>query len=101
MERQISVTPECVNVKVVGRMSCDDAEMLGQELMSFIAKGHGTYVIDMSDLTYISSAGIGVLIALNKRALRLEGSITVAGMKGHIKELFEMTMMNKLFKITD
>ena len=99
MEHQITVTQEAVKVRVIGRLSSEAAESLGQELMTYVEKKHGTYVIDMSELSYIGSAGIGILISLNKHARSLGGSLTVVGARGHIRDLFEMTMMNTIKKL--
>lgn len=101
MENQISVTADCVRVKAVGRMNSEAAEALGQELMKNIAKGYKAYIIDVSELVSISSAGIGMLIAFNKSVRAIEGSMTITGVKGHIKDLFEITLMNRLFKIEE
>lgn len=99
MERQITVTPQHVVVKLSGRMNNEDATTLKQELMDYVNGGHTLYVVDMSDLRQIDSAGLGVLIAINKSSQLLGGSVTLTGLKGTVRELFEVTRLHKVFHI--
>jgi anti-anti-sigma factor len=101
MDYQVSIVPEGINVEMTGRMGSEASELLGSELMQYADRGHRNYIFNIDKISYIGSAGIGVLIALNKHVRPSGGSITIVGVKGHIKELFEMTMMDKVVKIKE
>ena len=48
-------------------------------------------VLDFSDLTYVSSAGLRVLLMGQKTAKAKEGKLTVVNVSDEIMEVFEMT----------
>lgn len=98
MQKQVTVAQGCVAVQLKGRMDEEDAGVLGLELQAYVEQGYSTYHIDMSDLYYIDSAGLSVLIAINKRALKLGGDVMLTGLKGTVEELFEVTRLKKIFK---
>lgn len=58
-----------------------------------------TTVIDCSKLEYISSSGIGVLIATQKRLLPLSGQLLLRNLNPHIMEIFRYAGLDNVFSI--
>ncbi len=58
----------------------------------------GQCIIDMRQLEYISSAGLGVLLRTHKRLLA-EGGIQLVGVSPHIHDIFKYSGFDKLFSI--
>ena len=73
--------------------------MLRQKLLNHIDKGHNRFVVNLSNVDYIDSSGLGVLVAIHKRSLQHGGSVAISGLKGTVKELFELTRLNKVFEV--
>ncbi|MBP2654291.1 MAG: rsbV [Firmicutes bacterium] len=99
MEQQIRVSGNRVIVSLSGRMYVEDAAGLREKLLEYISGGYSIFVMEMADLEYIDSSGLGVLVAINKRAIQAGGSVTLAGMRGVVKELFELTRLDRVFEI--
>ncbi|MDR3563214.1 MAG: STAS domain-containing protein [Negativicutes bacterium] len=99
MERNITVDGNSVTVKLVGKMHNEDAVALGQELQRYLDQEYAAYIFDMSALEYIDSSGLGVLITVKKRSQRWGGMISLHGLSGTIKELFEVTRLTTLFQV--
>lgn len=81
--------------KITGRvdaMTADDAYALGE---SIVKKSDKT-VLDMSELDYLSSAGLRVLLRLNKLATKSGKKFTVAGPAGMVKTVLEDSSMDAL-----
>ncbi|HAS83716.1 MAG TPA: hypothetical protein DCS43_13850 [Verrucomicrobia bacterium] len=57
------------------------------------------YVIDVSAMDFIDSAGLGVLIALLKRVTERGGDIRIAGLLAKARVVFEITRAFKIFEI--
>ena len=55
--------------------------------------------VDFSKLEYISSAGIGVLIATQKRLMAAGCQLTLKSLSPHISEIFKYAGIDVLFKI--
>ena len=58
-------------------------------------------LLDMNDLNYIDSAGLGALVSLLKRASENAKELRLFGLKGNVKKVFELTRLNRVFKIFD
>jgi anti-sigma B factor antagonist len=88
-----------------GRLDAASAPEFRQELESLFNQGRYRIVLDLSDLEYISSPGLRVLIEARKRArdwkiTDLEGGdIRIAGLSPRIKEVFDLTGFTSLFDI--
>ncbi|WP_448375553.1 STAS domain-containing protein [Fervidobacterium sp.] len=56
-------------------------------------------VLDMSEVNYIDSAGLGSLVALYKDARMAEKELVLAALKQTVMRIFEMTRLDRVFKI--
>ncbi|MDR3563979.1 MAG: STAS domain-containing protein [Negativicutes bacterium] len=93
----ITVVDNCVIVNLKGRLYSENVSGLQQKLNDYLEQEYGTFIFDMTELEYIGSGGLGVLIATNKRVLPLGGSVTLVGLQGIVKELFEITRLDTIF----
>lgn len=57
-------------------------------------------VIDMAELEYISSAGLGVLLRTHKRMMSGAGGLELINVNKHIADIFRYSGFDKLFAIT-
>jgi len=64
-----------------------------------LAQAEGKTVVDFAELQYISSAGLGVLLAAQKRLSQSEGGLKLVNMNDHIRELFELAGFDMVFEI--
>ncbi|MFQ5527120.1 MAG: STAS domain-containing protein [Thermoanaerobaculia bacterium] len=55
--------------------------------------------VDFSDLKYISSAGIGTLLAAHKDLQERGCSLKLVNMNEHIRELFELAGFDMVFEL--
>ena len=56
-------------------------------------------VIDFSGLNYISSAGLGLLFATQKRLVDDGGALTLVNLNPHIREIFHIAGFDEIFEI--
>lgn len=75
-----------------------DAAQVGKA-NEFLDKLTGDRVVDCSALEYISSAGLGVLLATQKR-LRTSGhGLKLINVNGHIKDVLHFSGFDQIFEI--
>ncbi|MCD6448925.1 MAG: STAS domain-containing protein [Thermotogaceae bacterium] len=60
-----------------------------------------TMVLDFSSVSYIDSAGLGSLVAILKEARNSGKNVVLSSLKPGVKRIFEMTRLDKVFKIVD
>ena len=96
---KITVEENQVLVKLSGSLYVEEAAQLRESLIGFIEKGHKNFVVDLGDVDYIDSSGLGTLVAIQKRALEHGGGVVIRGLQGLVKDLFELTRLTKVFEI--
>jgi len=99
MDIETTVTDEQVVVGLSGDMYVEEAAILREKMISLMETGHKHFVIKLHAVNYIDSSGLGVLVAIQKRALQMRGGVTIVGAHGLVKELFELTRLNKVFNM--
>jgi anti-sigma B factor antagonist len=85
----------CV-VAVEGDLDLSSAPQLKWTLVELLDKGYAQYVIDLSQLTYMDSMGLGVLVGFRKR---VEGTaqLALACLPDTQRKLLEMTGLDACF----
>lgn len=99
MEQEYLLEKDQVRVILKGSMHVEDAGILRGKLLEIIDQGQKNFLVDMSNLDYIDSTGLGVLVTIHKRALQKNGTVTIKGLKGAVQDLFDLTRLNKVFTI--
>jgi anti-anti-sigma factor len=56
-------------------------------------------VVDLARLDYISSAGLGVLLAAQKRLSERGKSLRLINVNGHIRDVFHFSGFDQIFEI--
>ncbi|MDU2065354.1 MAG: STAS domain-containing protein [Sporomusaceae bacterium] len=99
MVQNVTVVNNEVQVSLSGKIYVEEAATLRQNLIDYIEKGHKDFVINMAQVDYIDSSGLGVLVAIQKRALQNGGGVVIKDLQGIVKELFELTRLTKVFTV--
>jgi anti-sigma B factor antagonist len=56
-------------------------------------------VLDFAELKYVSSAGLGLLFATQRRLLDRGGSLTLVNLSPHIREIFLIAGFDHIFRL--
>ena len=64
-----------------------------------IAQKETDFVLDCSEMGFIDSTGLGELAGLMKSVKKYYGTISITGLKPHIKKVFLITGLNTIFNI--
>ncbi len=104
--QRISVTEvgDIAVVKFADRKILDEANIqeLGQELFDLVEEeGRKRVVLNFSTVEFLSSAALGKLITLNKKAKATGTALKLSNIRPEIYEVFAITRLNKLFDIKD
>jgi anti-sigma B factor antagonist len=82
-------------VVISGRL--DAAEASAAQV--FLDATKGTVTLDCSELEYISSAGLGVLLKTQKRLLAASGKLRLTGVNRHLQDIFRYSGFDKIFEV--
>ena len=86
-----------LNAAISGRIDTTTAPTLETELKSSI-DGIELLVLDFSEVNYISSAGLRVLLSVHK-AMSKKGGMKLVNVGEAIMEIFEVTGFNEILDI--
>ncbi len=102
MEITTSQFKHCDLVKVSGRIDSGTAPKFAEELTKITSNGHFKIVIDLSDVQFLSSAGLRVLISTLKNCKRYNrGDVVLAAVPANILSVFDLAGFTSIFKIFD
>ena len=74
---------------------------IGDGLNSLVdERTHPKLLLDFATVDHLSSAALGMLINVNKRVKERNGQLRLTNIKPQILEVFVITKLNKLFRIT-
>jgi anti-sigma B factor antagonist len=89
-------------VQVSGRLDQDTCEAFRGQLMGFVdqaAHDGGAIVLDLSQLEYVSSAGLRCFMLASRQAKAQHGRIFVAALQPMVREIFEISHFNLVFQV--
>lgn len=101
MEIKTKNEQSAVVVSIKGRVDTVTASELERCLSELIDRGENLLILNMTDLDYISSAGLRVVLSAAKKLKVKQGDILLTGLLGVVKEVFEISGCSTIFKIFD
>ena len=99
MEMKVLLQEEELFVTLVGSMYEKEAAEIKTVLNRYIEKGIVCQRLDFSAVDYIDSAGLGMLVTLQKRTAQRGGGLVISGLTGLVKELFVLTRVDRVFAV--
>ena len=86
---------------VSGRMDAESAPRFEGKCRACIAEGLTALVVDLGDLTYVSSMGLRSFISVGKTLWDKGGALRICRLNGLVKQVFEITGLLGLFRVYD
>jgi len=86
-------------LKLKGTILQEDSDALEEILESVDSKDSKNLIVDMIDVTHISSIAVGCLVQYKKRLIGKDYDIKLVATDDDLLQLFEITMLNKVFAI--
>ena len=100
MEITRRTTGDWTDLVVEGRLDGYWAEHLDAGIAEAIREGGLRLRLDLEKVTFLSSAGIGVLVKFHKRLAAVKGSLVIARLSAPVKTVLEMTRLTALLVAT-
>ncbi len=86
-------------LKAEGRISVLTADGFHDETLKIVARSRQDVIIDASDVTYLSTAGLRAFLVLSRRMEIANRSLCICNLKPYIFEVFETIGFNNLMPI--
>lgn len=79
-------------------LDASNAKALRAQLAPVLAPG-AKLVFDLTDVRFVDSSGLGVLLSCLRRVHSSGGDLKLCGMAKAVRALFELVRMNRIFEI--
>lgn len=103
MELQLATRHEgaVAVVSVMGEVDVFSAPGLDSELDALIAAGSPRLVVDLSEVAFLDSTGLGVLVKALKHAREADGWLHLVVTSDRIRKIFDITGLDASIPIFD
>ena len=78
-----------------------EAVEVSVEVEEELEAGTSKFIIDLSDLEYMNSTGLNIMINLMNKSRNNGGEAVIVGASPRIKSLFTVTKLHSVFKMKD
>ncbi|MGD1994089.1 MAG: STAS domain-containing protein [Anaerolineae bacterium] len=92
---------DCDVVRAQGRIDSVTAPALEETFETITGSGRFQIIFDMSQVSFISSVGLRVMIDTQKACRRLGGEVVVVGLSPLIDRAFDLAGYHTLFEVCD
>jgi len=90
---------EVLILRPVGRLDNTSAPDLERVVLEHLDKGTKRLLFDLSDMDYVSSAGLRVILLAGKKLRTSQGKLVLVGLREMVREVFEMSGFLTLFPV--
>ena len=99
MKYEINDAAGSTVLSVSGEMTVSDRDIFGGLLPSLCRPGNRSVVVDMKDLEYMDSAGLGMLLTLREEATKQGAVVSIRHPEGEVREMLDLARFDTLFAI--
>ena len=97
MEITKNIKDSELDIQLRGRLDTSTAPQLEEEIKHSI-NGIKTFILDLNDLEYMSSAGLRIILSAQK-TMNKQGKLIIRNVNDTIMEVFEMTVFADILSI--
>jgi len=77
----------------------ENTGILRDELRSLLAQGNKNIILNMKDVGYVDSAGLGELVGAYTTATNQGGAVKLLHLQGKMRDLMQITKLHTIFAI--
>lgn len=100
MQVEIEKHPEWMIVRLgEPRVDAHNSDALKERFQKLLESGEKRLLVDLSQVRFIDSSGLGALLSGYKNANLHQGTLALSGLQPRVKEMFELTRLNRVFEV--
>lgn len=81
------------------RLDAHNSGDLKAELAGLFEGKEKNILVDLKDVKFIDSSGLGALVSGFKNAISHQGSLKLSGLQPQVRSMFELTRLHRVFEI--
>ena len=88
-------------LSLAGELDVSNVAQAREAALKLLAGGIKRLVVDLSNLEYIDSSGLGMLIGLHKRQKESGGTLAIAGARERVMRVLKITGLEQILILYD
>ena len=81
------------------RLDAHNSDALKVKIKEIFDGGEKNLLVDLSEVRFIDSSGLGALVSGFKNAVTSKGHLALSGFQDQVRSMFELTRLNRVFDI--
>jgi len=82
-----------------GILDSVNSNSLRREITDTIDRGVKTILLDLQDITFMNSSGMGALVATLKAVKAAGGQLALCSLSDQVRIIFELSRMDRIFQV--
>jgi len=82
-----------------GILDSVNSNSLRREIIDTIDRGVKTILLDLQDITFMNSSGMGALVATLKAVKAAGGQLALCSLSDQVRIIFELSRMDRIFQV--
>ena len=99
LQVRCSLEQDCCLVETTGEINSVNVSVFQEEMETALAGKKFNVVMDFSGVTYISSAGLRVLLKCSKDISNVKRKLVFFGLNEFVTDVFKVSGLDKIFNI--
>lgn len=91
--------PDVKIIEPTGILDGTQANEFRQHVEAALEQGANTILIDLKDITFVDSSGLGILVVVLKKVRAARKNMYVCSINEQVRMLFELTSMDQVFEV--
>ncbi len=93
------VEDSIVLIKLFGEIESENIPAIEEQFNLHLNEKRTNYIVDLKDLLFINSMGLGFLAAWSEKVKSEHGSMKIVNLSENLQDLFYLTQMDKILSI--
>lgn len=86
-------------IKAQGQIDAALSQTIEKKVCEHLSNGKVKILLDLTDVTYINSAGLRMLLAIKKQVKTLAGTFVVCGLRSEVMEIMKICGFDYVLEI--
>jgi len=95
----VTAGADCALLRVGGEVDLYTAPQIRERVIQLLDDGARHVIVDLREVDFLDSTGLGVLVGSLKRLREQDGSLKVVTAGGRIPQLFRLTGLDRAFQL--
>jgi anti-sigma B factor antagonist len=81
------------------RLDAHNSSELKTQMLNLFEAGKNNIVVDLGDVRFVDSSGLGALVSGFKNASARNGNLKLSNLQPQVQSMFELTRLHRVFEI--